>query len=108
MAKASLKLVKSSGEHCYKLQPIMDIGNAKALYDELTSMLSNASSICLDASEVTRMTTPCVQIIIALNKHANENDLEISIARPSDAFMNAFKQLGLDKSELYQDLISGE
>jgi chemotaxis protein CheX len=108
MTKASLKLVKSSGEHCYKLQSVMDISNAKPFYDEIASMLGNASSICLDASEVSRMTTPCVQIIIALSKHANENGLEVSLAKPSDAFMNAFKQLGLDKSEFYQDLISGE
>jgi anti-anti-sigma regulatory factor len=50
----------------------------------------------IDASEVSRITTPCVQIIISLFKMFSEVGIVIKIINPSNVFKSSFQDLGLE------------
>lgn len=107
MAVASAKRIEVGGEACYRLASVMDISAAQSFYDDVRAMLDGATKLCIDASAVSRLTTPCAQILLSLHKFALSNDIELSFANPTEHFFTAFKQLGLEQSKLYQDLILG-
>jgi len=77
------------------LAPILDFGTAKSLRAYLLGLLPLGKSIALDASQVERMSTPCVQVILAAAKSFEEKNIDFSLSKPTQTFVNAFDDLGL-------------
>jgi len=77
------------------LPAVLDLAAAKDLLATLLQQLANAGRLNLDAAGVETLTLPCAQVILA----AIRGGRQVSIANPSDAFISAFGDLGLDWSQ---------
>jgi two-component system chemotaxis response regulator CheY len=75
-----------------RLPPVLDLAAADELLQKLLHALDTGQPLRLEASAVETLTTPCVQIILA----AMGSGQDISIENPSAAFVNAFRDLGLE------------
>lgn len=74
-----------------KLPAVLDLAAAEGLLDTMRSRLLTGSRLAIDASAVETLTLPCIQIVLA----ALRGDAQVSIVRPSAAFLDAFRDLGL-------------
>jgi two-component system chemotaxis response regulator CheY len=70
---------------------VLDLAAADGFLESVRSRALPGSRLRIDASEVEVLTLPCIQIILA----ALGSQAEITIVRPSDAFISAFNDLGL-------------
>jgi len=88
--------VKLSG---FKLREVLDISVAEKFKDEVIEYLEKSSKtgVILDAEKVSRITTPCIQVIISLEKSCKLSSINFKILTPSDAFKKVFAELGLSK-----------
>ena len=82
-----------SGE--YSLPAVLDIVVAGKFKNDLMQAANQDKDVKLNAGEVSRITTPCVQVIIALAKMFKESGRKLLIDKPSDTFCAAFADLGL-------------
>jgi len=71
----------------------LDLTQAQALRDTLTD-LADHGAVALDASSVERMSTPCVQVLLA----AGRASAPFKILNASDAFKSALVDLGLQQT----------
>lgn len=78
----------------FKLPAVLDFGAAEAFLETMRQTVQAAPKLRLDAADVDTLTLPCVQIIMA----ALDSQAEVTIQRPSQAFLDAFADLGLDVS----------
>jgi two-component system chemotaxis response regulator CheY len=78
----------------FKLPATLDFGAAEAFLKTLRQTAQAAPKLRLDAADVDTLTLPCVQIIMA----ALAGPVEVTIQRPSQAFLEAFADFGLDVS----------
>ncbi|MFT6557610.1 STAS domain-containing protein [Sneathiella sp.] len=80
--------------------PVLNLTAAEELKEKFThSIVAQADLIC-DASDVTNLTTPCLQVIISAGKTMEQNGDTFTILNPSVPFIQAFDDLGL--MEIYQ------
>lgn len=75
-----------------KLPTVLDLAAAEGFIDTMREHARPGSRLCLDASAVETLTVPCIQIILA----ARESCERMSVDQPSNAFILAFEDLGLD------------
>src|SRR5262245_43079076 len=75
-----------------KLPPVLDLSAAEGFLSTMRQHVQDEAALRIDASEVTSLTLPCVQILLA----AMRDHERISIETPSIEFVSAFKDLGLD------------
>ena len=81
----------------YALPAQLDAANAQDFYESLQHYLeSEPRDYILDGSAVERMTTPSVQILIALAQHAHANDINFQLTNASSTLTDALQTLGLD------------
>ncbi|MGY3454456.1 STAS domain-containing protein [Bradyrhizobium sp. USDA 4353] len=78
----------------YALPQMLDLTQAVPLRDEMVR-LAAAGSIALDASGVERMSTPCVQILLAAARGAKAANKPFKITQASELFRTAVAELGL-------------
>jgi anti-anti-sigma regulatory factor len=95
------KIVKKKSapkKSSFRLSEILDISVAEKFKSDLINYLekSSSTSILLDASLVSRITTPCVQIIISLSKSCEFSNIEFKIVNPSESFKKSLNELGLN------------
>ena len=74
-----------------KLPKVLDLAAAIGLHEDILREAQFKGGVQIDASDVEVLTLPCIQIILAAKR-----DTAVSIERPSEAFMSAFADLGLD------------
>jgi two-component system chemotaxis response regulator CheY len=74
-----------------KLPKVLDLAAAIGLHETILRDVQTAGGARLDASEVEVLTVPCLQILLAAKR-----DAMIWIDQPSEAFIGAFADLGLD------------
>lgn len=74
-----------------KLPTVLDLAAAITLHEAVMREVQTAGGVRLDASDVEVLMLPCLQILLAAKRDAN-----IWIDQPSDAFIQAFADLGLD------------
>jgi two-component system chemotaxis response regulator CheY len=80
-----------AGDTVLKLPEILDLTAAESFL-ETVRQHAGATTLCMDASDVRTLTVPCVQILLATARsHA-----AMSVTQPSDAFVGAFEDLGID------------
>lgn len=78
----------------HTLQPVLDINAALALKASALEWL-DSKALTIDASPVERITTPCIQIILALMHARDAAKRPTEFQAPSQSFMSAFQCLGL-------------
>ena len=74
----------------------LDVSGVQALYGELKQMLEGGDSLSVDASGVDRIDTASLQMLVSLIEYAKQNQREIDVRSPSEAFTRTAKTLGLD------------
>jgi two-component system chemotaxis response regulator CheY len=80
-----------NGRPAMKLTSVLDLAAAIGLHETILREVRTAGGARLDASEVEALTLPCIQILLAAKR-----DAAVMIEQPSDAFVAAFADLGLD------------
>jgi len=80
---------------CLTLPPVLDLRAAKPLQEGLRKVLAKGSPVLVDAGAVERLSTPCIQLLIAAVAAATREGISLTLLHPSDAFIDAFNDLGL-------------
>jgi chemotaxis protein CheX len=78
----------------HALPPILDLTQAQNLRDSMIR-LCGERSVVLDASAVERMSTPCVQVLMAAGRAAEVSRNSFKIVSASAVFQTAIADLGL-------------
>ncbi|GLH81196.1 hypothetical protein SSBR45G_61050 [Bradyrhizobium sp. SSBR45G] len=78
----------------HALPQMLDLTQATQLREEMIRIV-NAGSVVLDASGVERMSTPCVQILLAAARGARAANKSFKIKQASELFRTAIADLGL-------------
>ncbi len=86
---------ESDGHLRVELPSALDLRIAQALKSALLEALAKAKPLRIDAASVERMSTACIQILIAFAEAARQAGLSVAFHRPSASFMSAFDNLGL-------------
>lgn len=82
-----------------RLPPIADLIYAAELKPALAEALDTNRSLEIDAGEVQNVTSPCLQILVAGMKSFAERDgLQLTITKPSPAFLEAAKTLAIGEA----------
>lgn len=76
------------------LPETLDLTQAKPLRDRLAAYLAHGS-IMLDAATVSRMSTPCAQVLLAAGRAAVAAGAPFKILNASAVFRSALAELGL-------------
>jgi anti-anti-sigma regulatory factor len=76
------------------LPQVLDLTAAQDLRDSMIR-LSTEHGILLDASGVERMSTPCIQVLLAAGRAVDISGKSFKIVRASDVFRTAIADLGL-------------
>jgi anti-anti-sigma factor len=82
----------------FMLAPILNIESAEdflCAVKEHVAKVGLDKNILLDASKVESITTPAIQVIIALSKIAERNGGSITVRSPSEAISKVFQTIGL-------------
>lgn len=78
-----------------QLPEVLTITAAPDLKNLLLNMLDTSSGLNIDAKNVERITTPCVQILIAAANMCAADGKSFKLISPSPAFSDALTMLGL-------------
>ena len=84
-----------SAENTLKLPEEISIANVGDWQDKLTAALQDASSLTLDASELSRVDTAGVQLLAVLFKQAQASNVTIGWSANSSTLETTASQLGL-------------
>jgi anti-anti-sigma regulatory factor len=76
------------------LPQTLDLTQARPLRDNMIALLQGGG-IVLDAAAVERMSTPCVQVLLAAGHAADASNSRFQIVNASDCFRAAIDDLGL-------------
>ncbi len=77
------------------LVAILDMAVAEELLNTLRESLALAKNIILNAESVDRISTPCIQIILACAGAVEKKGGRFSLAEASSAFERGMRDLGL-------------
>jgi anti-anti-sigma regulatory factor len=78
----------------HALPEMLDLAQAESLHNSMLN-LSQQRDVLLDASAVERMSTPCLQILLAAGRSAQAVQKSFKIINASDVFRAAIADLGL-------------
>lgn len=87
--------VSEAGDGRYSLPATLDLTAARNLRERLAAMLPG-NGVVLDMSSVERMSTPCMQVLLAAGRAADATKVSFQIVDASDAFRAAVADLGLE------------
>ncbi|WP_311982466.1 STAS domain-containing protein [Bradyrhizobium japonicum] len=79
----------------YRLPSQLDLTSARKLKDDIGSRLA-AGAVVVDAGAVDRLSTPCVQVLVAAALAAASANVPFRIANASEVFRAAVVELGLE------------
>ena len=79
----------SAPEHIIKLVPVLDLTAAEPLQRELLSAFADGGAVTLDASQVQRVSSPCLQVLVAAAR------LNARVTDASPAFEETARTLDL-------------
>ncbi len=98
---------ESNSTHCFSLPESADILEAEAILQQCSEAVEADKTVVIDASKVEKLTTPVVQLLLALEKNLNANSHALLLDKPSDAVVDVFDTLGLgDKIESWKEVAS--
>lgn len=79
----------------YVLASDLDLTQAKPLLEEMVARF-RGGEIRIDAAEVDRVSTACVQVLMSGARSASKAAVAFSIEKPSEAFLKALCDLGVE------------
>ena len=79
----------------FELGSILDVRAAQRLRTELCEALAKGETLTIDGKSVERISTACVQVLLAYVHAAAAAGTPASLAQPSRALAEAFCNLGL-------------
>lgn len=91
---AEVKLTTRGKTARIALPEILDFGTAEPLKAALEKALAGGRPLKLDAEKVERLSTPCLQVMIAAELAMKAADVPFTLSNPSDAFVDTFNDLG--------------
>lgn len=81
---------------CVALPAVADLTEAGPLKTRLEQALALGSGLTVDASAVQRISSPCLQVLVAgVNAFAKAGGPSLVISKPSEAFQETVSVLGL-------------
>ncbi|MGF1476631.1 MAG: STAS domain-containing protein [Geminicoccaceae bacterium] len=89
------RLTSRKGVSFVNLGETLDMGAAPPLRTVLQKALAKGQPLQINAGSVNRMSTPCIQVLLAAVPTLETAGLSCVFLRPSDAFIDAFNELGL-------------
>lgn len=78
-----------------ELAEVLDIRAAARLKDALSQILNKPTEVSIKADRVERLSTPCIQVLLAFAIHRWSSNLPTRLVEPSAAFVDSFDILGL-------------
>lgn len=78
-----------------RLPARLDLAMAAPLRQALRDSLDATSRMIVDAAEVERVATPCVQVLMAAAGEARARGIGFAVRQPSVAFAEALADLGI-------------
>lgn len=82
----------------FHLPPCMAIETVESIAADIAKLpLGNMPSLTLDGAKVESITSPGVQILLALHKTFSTTGRKLNIANPSGNLSRALADLGVDK-----------
>lgn len=72
-----------------------DISTVMWCHENLNNYIENNDSMMLSAAGVEKITSPAIQLLIALDKKMSAKNEQLIVADHSDVFAEAFRDLGL-------------
>lgn len=79
----------------YQLESISDISKSELMHEQLENYLSSGVSVAVDASQVERIDTSAMQVLMALSQTLRKQELTASIVNPSENFLSTARLLGV-------------
>lgn len=79
----------------FQLQKFSDISKAEGLQEKLETYFNDGVSVTIDASQVERIDTSAMQVLLALMSAMEKQHLQASISNPSEPFLKAASLLGV-------------
>lgn len=79
------------------LPAVADLHYAGPLKGELARRLETSADVCIDASAVQRIASPCLQVLLAARAFGSAEGKDFTIGPMSAAFEEAVSLLGLRK-----------
>lgn len=92
---SSFEMTAVAGGRRLKLPPVLDLLAATGLREAIRETVVLGGRLELDAAEVERMSTPCIQVLAAGGQALVQAGQELVVEHPSEIFMNSFYDLGL-------------
>lgn len=81
----------------YQLEKFSDISKAESLHEKLESYLNDGVSVTIDASQVERIDTSSMQVLLSLFSSMEKQHMQASINNPSETFIKAASLLGVSE-----------
>ncbi len=80
-----------------KLGSTCDISSAELLHEQLDSLSMNDEDIFVDASQVERIDTSVLQLLVSTSKTLAKKDHQLTISNPSEIFQVTSRLLDLSQ-----------
>jgi len=95
VAVTLIKWSEENGRVHLGLPGDLDLAMAQPLVDSLRHGLGTSDAVTVQADAVERVSTACVQALVAASRHASESGQSFIIAQPSEVLAEACDDLGL-------------
>jgi anti-anti-sigma factor len=86
------------------LPPVLDIPGSEALRDSILDALAPGMNLTLNSEQVEQVTTPGLQILLAVAECAARREATFKVVHPSEALIEAFRESGLFSNLMAWDL----
>lgn len=82
----------------------LELAAAEPLCRKLQDKIRDARPILLVGSAVERISTPCLQILVAASKSARARGVSFALREPSKVLLDALVDLGLEQALITPDM----
>ncbi len=82
-------------DETYHLPAVLDMKASRQLKTALKSFLDSPRRLVVDGGDVERMSTACIQVLVAFFAAAQRQSMPAMLAQPSRVFSKAIEDLGL-------------
>jgi chemotaxis protein CheX len=84
--------------HILKLPAVLDLNAASRLHEQVLALKDK--NVAVDASDVARIGTQCIQILLSAARSWRSMDMTFSVNQSSDAFAKTLQLLGITDEEM--------
>ena len=78
------------------LDSFLDIVLVEGLKGRLVEAIEKTGTLTLDASLVERVTTPCIQLLVAADQELSKNGEGLKLIQATDVMVSTLKDIGLE------------